>query len=132
MAYYSIYVPGEPVAKARPRVGKQNHIYTPKKTLAHESKIREEWRENYLDPPSKNLVSLSIRFYLTRPKKIPKDFPEYPGKRPDIDNLIKTVLDALNGLAYEDDKQVIKIKARKEWSPTPEGVGYTVIEVREV
>lgn len=132
MKQFCLYVPGEPVAKARPRVGKGGRVYTPRKTQVHESKIREEWLENYEDEPTKNPVKISMTFYLTKPKKIPKDFPDTPQKRPDIDNLIKTVLDALNGLAYEDDKQIVKVSARKEWSNRPHGIGYTYIELWEV
>ena len=36
-------------------------------------------------------------------------------KKPDLDNLVKSVLDGLNGIAYVDDNQIIDIEARKEY-----------------
>lgn len=40
---------------------------------------------------------------------------EYPTKKPDIDNIVKVVLDALNGLAYKDDTQVVRVLAQKSY-----------------
>ena len=38
-----------------------------------------------------------------------------PTKKPDIDNIIKAVLDALNGVAYKDDTQVVQVMATKKY-----------------
>lgn len=40
-------------------------------------------------------------------------------RRPDLDNLIKLVLDGLNGVAYEDDRQIARISAAKIWAENP-------------
>ena len=42
-----------------------------------------------------------------------------PTKKPDLDNVIKAVLDALNGVAYKDDSRIVRIEARKEYSDSP-------------
>ncbi len=42
-----------------------------------------------------------------------------PAKKPDIDNVVKAVLDALNGVAYRDDTQVIELHVRKSYSEKP-------------
>lgn len=40
-------------------------------------------------------------------------------KRPDLDNLVKTVCDALNGIAFEDDSALVQIVASKIYSENP-------------
>ena len=62
-------------------------------------------------------VTVTIYAYLKRPQRLKrKSDPKYPiphtGK-PDIDNIAKAVLDALNGIAYEDDSQICKVDASK-------------------
>ena len=42
-----------------------------------------------------------------------------PTKRPDIDNVIKTICDGLNGVAYYDDSQVVEVTAEKRYSDEP-------------
>ena len=51
-----------------------------------------------------------------------------PTKKPDIDNIMKVVLDALNGVAYHDDSQIVKIYAVKYFSEYPE-VKVTISEI---
>jgi Holliday junction resolvase RusA-like endonuclease len=51
-----------------------------------------------------------------------------PTKKPDCDNIIKAVLDALNGVAYYDDSQVVKICIRKRYDTNPR----TIIEIIEL
>lgn len=52
-----------------------------------------------------------------------------PDKKPDIDNILKIVLDGLNGVAYADDKQVIEVRCRKFYSVSS---GYLKISVSEI
>ena len=42
-----------------------------------------------------------------------------PAKKPDIDNIVKSVLDALNQVAYRDDTQVVELHVRKQYSDRP-------------
>jgi Holliday junction resolvase RusA-like endonuclease len=42
-----------------------------------------------------------------------------PSRKPDIDNVLKIVLDALNGVAYKDDSRVVSVSGRKIYSMTP-------------
>jgi Holliday junction resolvase RusA-like endonuclease len=95
-------VPGEPIAKGRPRFGK-GHTYTPKKTVDAEKHIAQCFNVKY--PRHKVLAvsdfEVTVNFYSATPRKM------------DLDNLVKTFLDALNGLIWDDDKQVCRIHAVK-------------------
>lgn len=122
-------IPGVPKAKARPRTTKTGHTYTPKKTVEYENWVKL----CYIDAKNKhNFKTLTepiraeIRCYFPIPKSYAKAKKEMAKngdlkhtKRPDVDNLSKSVLDALNGLAYEDDKQVYDLRIVKFYSDEP-------------
>lgn len=70
--------------------------------------------------PAGQPVHVSVAFYLPRPKK-PKH-KEYPLGKPDLDKLIRGVLDPLTGILWKDDSQVAQVLASKEWAaPGMEG-----------
>lgn len=75
----------------------------------------------------RRLARVRMIFYLERPAQhftgknaargtLRADVPLFPGRKPDVDKLVRAVLDALKGLAYEDDAAVVGIDATKEWS----------------
>ena len=132
---FKIEIPGVPVAKGRPRVCKYG-TYTPKKTLEAEKYIQQSWDAKYgnLKPTGKPLA-VQIAFYMPIPKSTTKkamadilDGKIQHTKKPDLDNMAKTVLDALNKAAYKDDGQVFMLSVKKEYSETPR----TVVWVQEV
>lgn len=114
-------VPGPPVPKARPRVTRFGHTYTPQKTVNQENKIREaflleKWEST--DEP----LALRIRAFMPIPTNLSKSKRKlifWHSKRPDADNIAKLVMDALNGLAYKDDGQIAKLKIEKFYSENP-------------
>ena len=61
-------------------------------------------------------VSIQLHFFLRRPRTVTRQLPTVP---PDLDKLIRAVLDALSGTAYDDDSQVVEIKATKAYSDQP-------------
>lgn len=101
---------GQPVAKGRPKVTKWG-TYTPEKTVNYENLVK--W--SYIEAHSKEDVlesdlSIDITFYFQIPKSTSKknkilmnDGDIRPSKKPDIDNCIKSITDALNTIAYKDD-----------------------------
>lgn len=113
----TIIIPGTLVPKGRPRFSrKTGHVYTPKRTQSSEALIRDFARKEFpkpLDGP----VSVRIICYYPRPKNMiwkRKPMPrEWKCTRPDIDNIIKTATDALQGIAYRDDGQICRIEAEK-------------------
>lgn len=124
---------GKPQPKERPKVY-NGHGITPIRTRQYEAMLRSEWQkaggELFEEP-----VSVSVQFYLPTPtswSKAKKERAERgivrPTVRPDIDNLVKIILDGLNGVAFKDDKQVIELMAVKFYSAEPR----TVIRVNEI
>lgn len=67
-------------------------------------------------------ISLKIVFYMPYPASLPKD-RVYPCVKPDIDKLTRTILDALTGVLYIDDSQVVKLEVCKQY-----GLGGVEIE----
>lgn len=111
----------DPVAKARPRVairGGHAHAYTPAKTQEAEWRIREAFAATF---PNHQVwpgpVRLHVTAWLAMPKSIPKKHRSsaLPTRRPDCDNYLKTVLDALNGVAFLDDSQVVTVHLAKRY-----------------
>lgn len=123
-------VPGPPVPKARPRVTRFGHTYTPQKTVDQENKIREafllmKWEST--DEP----LTLRIRAFMPIPTTLSKSKRKlifWHSKRPDADNIAKLVMDALNGLAYKDDGQIASLKIEKFYSENPR----TEIEIKKL
>jgi len=106
----------KPVAKARPRFTRTGIAYTPKETKDAENYIavlaRREMRAKKLGP-TEGAVGMGIYVVLQRPKGCKK---KYPTSRPDWDNYAKLVCDALNGIAYKDDSQVVKAEVLLLWA----------------
>lgn len=110
-------VPGRPVPKERPRRGRNGRFYTPARTRSYEEKVGWAARSagvRILPGP----VSLTARFYLSRCP---------PG---DLDNYLKAVADGLKGIAYRDDRQVVKMAA--EVSRCPVGEERVEVEVNSI
>lgn len=128
-------IDGVPVAKGRPRLGRYG-TYTPKKTQEYEEYVKMCWVAKYgAIQPAEQPLEVNIVFYLPIPKSYSKKQRAEilngrlkHTKKPDIDNLIKSVLDALNGLAYVDDSKIIKAAAEKQYSEKPR----TEIQISEV
>lgn len=121
----SVIIYETPLPKARPRFTKNGHAYTPKRTAEYESMIRNCWKLSGY-PISTVELYVRIDFYMPIPKSMSKTDRAkamvgelFPAKRPDIDNLAKAVLDALNEVAYWDDKQIVKMRLEKKYSDLP-------------
>ena len=125
---------GEAVGKGRPRVtargGKFAHAYTPKKTKDFEDAIRFEFMASNCEQMPVYPKSRALEAEILIGMKIPKSYSKKkqalcrdrviaPTKKPDIDNILKAIFDALNGLAYEDDSQIVKIVSEKIYAKEP-------------
>lgn len=106
-------VPGRPVPMSRPRLSK-GRVYLPDKDVRAKANIRAAisaiWGIDryaiYKDLP----LYVSCDFvYCGKPERLGAPYRS----RPDVDNLLKTVLDALTGVIYDDDSQVVCVTGRK-------------------
>jgi Holliday junction resolvase RusA-like endonuclease len=123
-------VTGNPVGKGRPRATSRGgfvRMYTDAKTLGFEAAVADEASiamrglEVFETP-----MQLQLSAYYPIPKSWSKkkrqqaiDGEIYPNVKPDLDNVMKAVLDALNGVVYVDDSQVINLVATKRYSTDP-------------
>lgn len=117
---------GDPVAKARPRVTRYG-TYTPQKTVDYEKLVKFSYLKEYRGAkPIETATEIHLKIYMPIPKSTPKYKKKYKVKeetphikRPDFDNIIKSVVDGLNGLAYKDDNLLYKGSWEKLYSDNP-------------
>lgn len=93
-------MPGEPVPNQRARKGRGGHWYTPEKTRRYREVIQTAWMVEGRPRVEGRLFAV-MEFVCRAPGQL------------DVDNLAKGVLDALTGLAYDDDKQVVRLVVTK-------------------
>uniref|UniRef100_A0A6M3M6U9 Putative endodeoxyribonuclease n=1 Tax=viral metagenome TaxID=1070528 RepID=A0A6M3M6U9_9ZZZZ len=111
----------EPHAKGRPKVstfGGHAQVYTPKKTRIAEADIKAAIRNKIAKAErfgAGEALVLWVTFYVVRPKSAPKRV-KHPVTRPDLDNYLKTLLDALDKFAFPDDAQIVNIHAKKAFA----------------
>lgn len=67
--------------------------------------------------PFTGAVAIAVTFSLPRPRSLPRAIV-HPTKKPDVDKLARCTLDALTGIAYADDSQVIDLDVHKRYTPT--------------
>ena len=132
MASVSFYVFGKVRGKGRPRFTRCGHAYTPKPTRDYERAIREAFENAPGRPPEpfSGPIAVCIMTYRQLPKSTPKSVSsEHDTHKPDIDNVAKIVLDALNGVAWEDDAQVVSLTVSKlKRTRSPERMSVSITE----
>lgn len=125
---YEFEMIGEPVGKARPRMNtRTGRAYTPTNTKLYEYSLRQWFiREYPYFVPIESKVKVTIIAYFGIPKSTSKKKAAEmivgnisPTKKPDADNIIKIVLDAMNNFAFKDDTQVTKLEIEKKYDNTP-------------
>ncbi len=122
---YEFEVEGTIVGKQRPRVNMYTgNVYTPNKTKDYEEWIKQSFFIKY---PKFDIITNRVKIEITAYLKIPKctskkmaekmlDDEISPLKKPDIDNIAKVVLDAINNYVIKDDIQVSKMSVEKKYS----------------
>lgn len=129
----SITIPGKPLGKQRARVTRWG-TYTPKQTVNYETLIKQLYIVKEL-PKLEGYLKIDIDAYFEIPKSTSKTNRErmvngemLPDKKPDLDNIQKIICDALNGIAYDDDKQIVKAVINKWYAADPR-VEIRILEV---
>jgi Holliday junction resolvase RusA-like endonuclease len=115
---YSVFVPGIPKAQPRPRVTRKGHAYNPDTAKEWKQAVQAAFlplRKGTIDEPA----TLEVWFYMPKPQSMKKTDDRVPHiKKPDTDNLLKAVMDALSDIrVWRDDSVVFSTNASK-WYAT--------------
>lgn len=120
LSMLKLFVEGIPKPLPRARViskGGKVWAYTPKNYLEEwHNKVLESVKQQHKDCKTEEAVKVSVEFRFPLPKVQRRQCT----KRPDLDNLVKGVLDALSKAnVWKDDAQVVEIEARKTYAEVP-------------
>lgn len=127
---------GDTQPQGRPRamrMGKGIRMYDDPKSAAFKKHVQQSYNSLGIDSQLEGALHMEIAIY----RKIPKSFSKKmrqmaidgivrPVSKPDADNLAKTFMDALNGLAYKDDSQIVTLVASKYYAEEP----YAFIQIQ--
>lgn len=113
---------GLPVAQGRPRAFKtptgQIRVYDPANARDWKRTVQAQVLTNKPEVPVDGPLDVALYFVLPRPKSLPKRV-KFPTKRPDAENLSKAVLDAMQGVIYRDDSQIVRLSVAKDYGDAP-------------
>lgn len=131
MTVYRFRVNWGPVPQGSPRVfankGKVGVANSPHLIAYREAVAAEAKR--WITEPLAGAVFVAVSFYLPRPKSVKvAERPRHVVK-PDIDKLVRALLDSLTHVAYKDDAQVVRVVASKHYA---HGEPWTYVEIRTV
>jgi Holliday junction resolvase RusA-like endonuclease len=136
MKYFTFKIPGKPQPKERPRFarGKGGQVFTfmPKNTREYEQWVKTCAKEAGVEIMERVKIEVVIaipcreKVYKTRPSELIE-----PLKRPDEDNVLKAIKDALEGIAYKNDRDCLDARARYRFL-RPGGEPFVRVEIEEV
>ncbi len=122
-------VPGQPVPQGRPRFarrGSQIQTYDPKPSVEYKKLVKEVAILNKPEELLEGSLSVEIQIYrqmlksFSRAKREQAEYRQLrPVTKPDIDNYAKGILDALKGVIWIDDGQVVRLVCDKFYSAKP-------------
>lgn len=125
----SFVVYGEPVAQGRPRattIKGKVRMYDPSKSRDYKDYVRLAAAQHAPERLIESAIGLKVTIYRPIPKSFSKKKTEQaergeivPTTKPDADNYLKTVKDALNGVIWKDDSQIVDVQVRKRYSNKP-------------
>ena len=129
MAEVEFYVPGKPQAQGSKVKGRYGNLREDNKELG-------PWRErvalaghaamNGLDM-IEGPVSMTLLFTMYRPASTPKTRTPPAVKKPDLDKCMRAIFDALTGICFRDDSQVVTVTASKRIAGVGETPGVRVV-----
>ncbi|TYU83583.1 RusA family crossover junction endodeoxyribonuclease [Listeria monocytogenes] len=124
---FAINIPPHPQERPRFRnLGKFTQTYDPPKSKEYKKKIANVAKMYAPGTPISTPIQIKLVFFVAIPKSKSKAWKqravlgqEFPAVRPDIDNYVKAILDALNGLMFSDDGKIVELIAYKRYSDVP-------------
>lgn len=132
-AAIAFMIPGTPVGKGRPKFARRGAFvttYTPEKTASYENLVKlaaaEAMRGRAIIDGA---VAVTIALFVTPPaswsqkkQRAALEHVTMPTSKPDVDNVIKGIFDAMNDIVFRDDKQVVDLSVKKRYAETPRAV----------
>jgi Holliday junction resolvase RusA-like endonuclease len=125
LSTYTAVILGEPVAQGRPRFSRQGGFvkaYDPAKSRDYKSYVRMIAAQHAPIIPVEGAIEFSLRIFRAIPKGMPKykreaakDGRLRPVTKPDVSNVLKGVEDALKGVWYKDDSQIVGYGVLGKW-----------------
>lgn len=120
----------EPQSQLRPRAAytRSHHIvvYDPKTTHEYKQRLRQLAQKQYTQPALTTALKVDVSFFrpvqrsISTKERARRISGEHrPVVKSDIDNYIKALFDALNGVVWQDDKQIVDLVAHKFYSDKP-------------
>lgn len=121
-----LMIPGDPMGKQRPKFNRwTKSAHTPEKTMSYETYVKELYVTNRF-PMLEGYIQVGITAFYRIPKSTSNKKRQQmlnnellPDKKPDLDNVAKIICDALNAIAYLDDKQIVSLTVNKFYSEQP-------------
>lgn len=133
-AHLMLVIPGAMRGKQRPRATRRGTVYTPQQTVNAEAFVKacafEQIGQPMLQTPLNVSIDIDVEVPASWSKKRRADAlsgDTRPIGKPDLDNCCKLLMDALNGIAWRDDSQVVRLTARKRYAVTAQ----TVVNIAE-
>jgi len=135
------HVPGQPVGKGRPRIGKVGahaRMFTPAKTVNYESMVAMFAHQAMAGAALlEDAVEVKMRIdcmipasWSQKKQREAESGTLRPTSKPDVDNIVKAIFDAINGVVWKDDVQVVDLSVAKRYSLHP-GVAVSIRHVVE-
>lgn len=142
-AMISFTIPGQPVPKGRPKFARRGSFvqaYTPEKTASYENLVKLHAAQAMQGAaPMVGPLALDLMLFVAIPKATTKRDRArisvgafHPTKKPDLDNVLKAITDAMSGIVYEDDAQIVRITTAKVYSDTPRAEVWVMARAEEM
>ena len=134
----SFVIPGQPVGQGRPRFttkGRYPRAVDPPKSREYKNLVKKLAYDAYQGEPLDGPIKIKMIHYFEIPKSYSKkrkkaclEGIERPTKKPDIDNVYKGIADAMSGIIYQDDKQIVE-DTQEQWYSLMPCVKVEVIQI---
>lgn len=138
MSSINFVIPGKPFGKKSVRTTRQGWSYMPKENVEYKGKVQDAYLEKYegfkFEAKKPLYVEITAKFEIPKSTSKVMEFKMLNGEilpvvKPDGDNIVKMVLDSLNKLAFDDDRQVTLHVCRKVYGIKPEVIVFITDEV---
>lgn len=127
----AFFIEGKPEPQGRGRASTY-HTGPKRKITVRDPDKSRQWKKDVAIlakdmciSPLEGPLRVVMTFYMPRPKSLPKKVVWHV-KKPDADNLSKAIGDALNGIAYNDDSQIVRLTAHKQYATDKVGVHVSI------